>query len=221
MIRRMRTTVVLMAGGLALVGGLAACSTDPISTDPTARSTVTATTTATATATTTATATATATAGSGDTGDGGDGGGTGTVSGLCPADALQGTLVSDGGGAAGSVDLAVVLQYTGTGSCTLQGWPGVSFVGGGNGTQIGAPAILDRSSAHPTVTVTPTQPARFALRVTRAENVPASECQPQAADGFRVYPPGSKTSTFVTASGYTACAADNEQLLSVQAVTQG
>ena len=130
---------------------------------------------------------------------------------------LAGSIVDGGGGAAGSVDLNLALRNTGSGSCTLQGWPGLSFVGDGNGTQIGASAALDRSGARPTVTLAAGQTAYAPLRIVRAENLQPGDCTAQQPDGFRVYPPGSEQSLFIAATAYTACRQQSADLLSVRA----
>jgi hypothetical protein len=130
---------------------------------------------------------------------------------------LTGSIVDGGGGGVGSVYLNLALRNTGTASCTLQGWPGVSFVGDGNGTQLGAPATLDRSGASPTVTLAPGQTAYAPLRVVQAGNLEPGACTPQQPDGFRVYPPGSKQSLYVPSTAYTACRQESAELLSVRA----
>lgn len=130
---------------------------------------------------------------------------------------LAGSIVDGGGGGAGSVYLNLALRNTGNASCTLQGWPGVSFVGDGNGTQIGAPAKLDRSGANPTVTLAAGQTAYAPLRIVQAGNLEPGNCTTQQPDGFRVYPPGSKQSLFVASTAYTACRQQSAELLSVRA----
>ena len=110
----------------------------------------------------------------------------------------------------------LALRNTGSTTCTLQGWPGVSFVGGGSGEQIGAAARRDEASAHPTVTLAPGAVAVAPLQITQAEDYPAAKCEPVAADGFRVYPPGSTESLFVRDPGVTACRSTDAGLLSVQ-----
>lgn len=117
--------------------------------------TATVTDTATVTATPSATASATPSAPAGVDGEDGGTGGPDTAGGACRTADLAGSTADDGGGAAGSVEIAIVLTNTGTTSCTLQGWPGVSFVGGGDGTQIGASAKQDAASPHETVTLDP------------------------------------------------------------------
>jgi hypothetical protein len=127
------------------------------------------------------------------------------VEGQCATSALTGSIAQGSGGAAGSVGVTLVLTNTGTSECALQGWPGVSFVGDGNGTQLGKPADFDRSTPHPTVTLAPGGTAQAALLITDALNYPSADCVPQQADGFRVYPPGSKESLFVKDATVAAC----------------
>lgn len=144
--------------------------------------------------------------------------GTGTGSGVaaCTSAHLRASIAANaGGGAAGSTYVSLVLTNTGTASCTLQGWPGVSFVGDGNGTQIGQAAAFDRTSPHPTVTLAPAGTATSTLRIVQAGNYSSADCTPTKADGFRVYPPGQKASIFATKSGLTACAAKSVSLLTV------
>ncbi|PYY36545.1 DUF4232 domain-containing protein [Curtobacterium sp. MCBD17_030] len=144
-------------------------------------------------------------------------GGTASGARTCAAASLTGSIVDGGGGGAGSVYLDLALRNTGSASCTLQGWPGLSFVGDGNGTQVGASATLDRSDARPTVTLAAGQTAYAPLRIVRAENLQPGDCTAQQPDGFRVYPPGSKQSLFIASTAYPACQQRSAQLLSVRA----
>lgn len=143
------------------------------------------------------------------------------IDGQCDTGALTGTIGRGGGGAAGSVEVTLVLTNNGSTECSLQGWPGVSFVGDGNGTQLGAAATLDRSTPHPTVVLKSGGTAQAPLRITQALNYPEAECQPKQADGFRVYPPGSTASLFVKDADFTACTSESVMLLSVGALVGG
>lgn len=143
------------------------------------------------------------------------------VDGQCDTVNLTGSIASGGGGAAGSVEVTLVLTNNGTAPCALQGWPGVSLVGDGNGTQLGAAAQFDRSTPHPTVNLAPGGTASAPLKIEQALNYSTSDCQPKPADGFRVYPPGSKESLFVKDADVTACASDSVSLLTVGALVQG
>jgi hypothetical protein len=115
----------------------------------------------------------------------------------------------------------LVLTNKGTTTCTLQGFPGVSFVGNGNGTQLGAPAEFDQGSPHGTVTLAPGTSAHAALKIAEAGNYDAATCQPKAADGLRVYPPGETHALFVAATGLTACQNATVTLLTVQGMQPG
>jgi hypothetical protein len=137
------------------------------------------------------------------------------VQGQCATSNLSGSIGKGGGGAAGSVEVTLILTNNGSSQCSLQGWPGVSFVGGGNGTQLGNPAQFDRSTSHDTVVLQPGGTAQAPLKITRAENYPDSDCKPQPADGFRVYPPGATDSLFVKDADFTACTTTTANLLTV------
>jgi hypothetical protein len=190
------------AAGLALVLALAVAGCAPASSAPT---TTAAAPTTSPTATPRPTATTTSV----------------PVNGQCDTAKLSGSIGQGGGGAAGSTEVTLVLTNNGGTECSLQGWPGVSFVGDNNGTQLGKAADFDRSTAHPTVTLQPGGTAQAPLKITEALNYPQADCKPQQADGFRVYPPGSTAALFVKASGYTACTTDSVSLLTVGALTAG
>ncbi|WP_419706434.1 DUF4232 domain-containing protein [Promicromonospora sp. NFX87] len=137
----------------------------------------------------------------------------------CLTPDLAGSLEAvEGGASAGHYELEIVLENEGAGACVLQGWPGVSFVGDGDGTQIGAAATLDRSSPHGSVTLAPGASAHANLSVANAQNFD-EDCEQTTADGLRVYPPGEKRSLFVRNDGLTllACANPDDELLDVQA----
>jgi hypothetical protein len=115
-----------------------------------------------------------------------------------------------------AINVSIVLHNTGSTSCTVQGWPGVSYVGHGNGTQIGGAASLVRTAPHPTVTLQPGGTAQAHL----SAHSPQESCTTAPVDGVRVYPPGSKQSFFdstqlVTTGG--VCADASTSLLSVEA----
>jgi hypothetical protein len=137
----------------------------------------------------------------------------------CLTPDLAGSLEAvEGGASAGHYELEIVLENEGAGPCVLQGWPGVSFVGDGDGTQIGASATLDRSSPHGSVTLAPGASAHANLLVANAQNFD-EDCEQTTADGLRVYPPGEKRSLFVRNDELTllACANPDDELLDVQA----
>ncbi|MGG5260003.1 DUF4232 domain-containing protein [Phycicoccus avicenniae] len=100
-----------------------------------------------------------------------------------------------GSGAAGSTYLLLTFRNTGGSACRLSGFPGVSFVGKGDGTQIGAPAA--RTGSAVAVTLAPDASTTALLRVVDAGVYPSRSCAPTTADGLRVYPPGSTDAAYV------------------------
>ena len=106
-----------------------------------------------------------------------------------------GATVPSGAGAAGSTALLLTFRDTADVACVLDGFPGVSFVGGGDGTQLGVSAR--RTGAAQTVTLEPGRTTTALVRVADAGSYPETSCDPTAADGLRVYPPGSTEAAFV------------------------
>jgi hypothetical protein len=141
---------------------------------------------------------------------------------LCTTSDLQASLqATPGGGSAGGTGVDVVFHNVGPGTCTLQGFAGVSFVGSGNGTQIGAPATFDESSAHSTVSIAANSYAHATVLIADSSNYPS--CEPQSADGFRIYPPGSTQSLYAPKGSLTltACANSADKVLSEQGIEAG
>ncbi|MGI3780773.1 MAG: DUF4232 domain-containing protein [Janthinobacterium lividum] len=199
--------LVLVAGGMVLT--VAACGgvgdQSPTSTSPAVVSTSAPAPTTAVSASTPASSTSpsTSTAGSG--------------SGGCAVGSLKITYTNDtGGGGAGSVSGALTFQNTGTASCTLAGFPGVSFVGGGNGTQVGQ-AATKTDGAVKTRTLRPGTSVKAALRRTQP-GMYGDDCHQTKVDGFRVFPPGSTESAFV-AFPTTGCKSASVPLLQVGPVS--
>lgn len=144
----------------------------------------------------------------------------GTASTRCATSQLTGSVADGGGSSAGATRVAIILRNTGARSCTLQGWPGVSFVGGGNGTQIGNAATLDRSTPHQTLILRPSGEVQAVVTVEDAGDWDSATCHPRVTDGFRVIPPGSRQSLFVPATGalFESCAAPAVHQLSTSAL---
>lgn len=138
----------------------------------------------------------------------------------CATSQLTGSVADGGGSSAGATRVAIILRNTGAQSCTLQGWPGVSFVGGGNGTQIGNAATLDRSTPHQALTLRPAGEVQAIVTVRDAGDWDSATCHPRVTDGFRVIPPGSRQALFVPASGalFESCAAPAVHQLTTSAL---
>lgn len=103
-----------------------------------------------------------------------------------------------GGGAAGSYGELLVLRNTSSRSCTLFGYPGVSFVGGGSGQQVNDPFVRDVGTPME-ATVAPGGTAHALLLFGHPEAFSTGSCQPVQVDGYRVYPPDETTAVFVAA----------------------
>ena len=121
----------------------------------------------------------------------------------CSTSQLAGSVAPGAGaGMGGEQDNDLVLTNNGTVTCTVQGWPGTSFVGSA-GKQIGDPATFRRETPHTPVTLAPGAAAKadFSTRV----KVDGEPCQgPVTTTGFRVYPPSQKAALFVPAR-YDLC----------------
>ncbi len=112
-------------------------------------------------------------------------------------------------GAAGSTNVSIIFTNTSGADCALLGFPTVEFVGGGDGTQIGASAVDDDNTSPQLVTLAPGGIAAALLTITTAGNV----CEPVDVDGFRVIPPGSSDAFFIAETSYSACDDPNTELL--------
>jgi hypothetical protein len=105
----------------------------------------------------------------------------------------------------------IILRNTSTTTCWVKGYGGLSYVGGGNGTQIGAPA--DRTpSKTPKTVLAPGEKVRSAIVETSYAPYPKNKCRPTKVDGFRIYPPDETHSLYV-AHPTTGCANPKVHLL--------
>ena len=129
--------------------------------------------------------------------------------------------VSGGAGAGMSQNhTGLNLKNTGATSCTLYGYPGVSWVAGTDGHQVGQAASrqTDPAGAKETViTLAPGATASAPLDIVDAAVISKSECKPVPVRGLRVYPPGEKAALFVSlpteSGGYGECSASTSQSL--------
>ena len=118
--------------------------------------------------------------------------------GRCDSSVLSASL-GQGQGAAGTSYVALLLTNRSPVSCTLDGYPGVSFVAGADAHQIGTPAQRDRGAGARPVTLAPGATVHATVAVANYGNYDKQTCQPVRASGFRIYPPGSTGSLLVTA----------------------
>ena len=125
----------------------------------------------------------------------------------CSTADLSGTVnTSQGGAAAGSTYYPLNLTNTSKSSCYLFGYPGVSFVTGPSGSQIGQPASRNPAVAPATVILAPGGTAHVTIQVVDALNYSKSDCQPVTAHWLKVFPPGQFTALYVKFTA-TTCSA--------------
>ena len=93
----------------------------------------------------------------------------------------------------------LVFRNTGPAPCMLRGYPGVSFVAGNEGTQVGPRAAISGPRAE--VRLEPGRAATAPLRVRDTGGYPASACVPADVRGVRVAPPGGTGGKFVPRPG--------------------
>lgn len=110
------------------------------------------------------------------------------------------------------------LRNTGSSACALYGYPGVSWVAGAAGHQVGAAAVRmpdGSGSAERTVTLAPRALASAPLDIVDAAAIPRPECKPVTVRGLRVYPPGEQDALFIPlpadAGGYGECSLVTKQ----------
>jgi hypothetical protein len=99
--------------------------------------------------------------------------------------------------AAGHLGLRVVFTNTTTRACTMYGYPGVSFLSGPRGRQLGVPAERSAARGAPMlISVAPGGAAHADLLLTNTANFAAGTCKPSQAAGVRVYPPDETAAVF-------------------------
>lgn len=110
------------------------------------------------------------------------------------------------------------LQFTNVGqrTCTLQGFPGVSYVTGDSGQQVGLPA--NRSgNLGPAVTLRPGGSTTAGLVMVNPDPYPADQCKRVDVRGLRVYPPNETAAMFLPTAG-ESCSGNVGPLLTVSSV---
>jgi Protein of unknown function (DUF4232) len=126
---------------------------------------------------------------------------------MCSTADLSATVnTSPGGAAAGSTYYPLNFSNTSKSSCYLYGYPGVSFVTGPSGSQIGQPASRNPAVAPGTVILPPGGTAHVTIQVVDALNYSKSACQPVTAHWLKVFPPGQFTALYVKFSALTCSA---------------
>jgi hypothetical protein len=115
----------------------------------------------------------------------------------CPTTGLTATVdASQGGAAAGSSYIPIDFKNISSNTCVMYGFPGVSWVTGVGGSQIGSAASRETSYGSVTVTLPPGGSAHAVMQIADAGNFSPSACQPVTAHWLRIIPPDQYTSLY-------------------------
>jgi len=219
-----RSFGIAAVAGVMAVGLLTAACGSPSST--TASSDTSTTSSSTPATSTASSVPATSSADTGTntaSGTGGDGsGGASAANGQCVSGNLKVTA-GDGNAGAGHSFIPIVFTNAGAKPCTIAAYPGVSFVAGDDGHQVGDPATRVPASAS-TVTLQPGQAASASLSITNVGVYDAAQCKPVTVRGLRIYPPNNTVALFVPLSGdVQGCSAHvpNQTPLQIKPVVAG
>lgn len=139
----------------------------------------------------------------------------------CKASTLA---LSFGGSDAGMNQQEQVLRFTNTGkrSCVIVGFPGVSYVTGDNGQQVGAPAVRT-GKIGAQVTLTPGATASAVIHSVNVGVFDANACRPTPVRGYRIYAPDDRAAMFIALpAGVQGCAGTTpDPQLSVVTINAG
>lgn len=143
-----------------------------------------------------------------------------TDPGLCRSSDLRLSL-GRGDAAAGTVYRPLEFTNISDHPCVLDGYPGVSYVGGADGHQVGAPANREGDKGAP-ITLGKGEVASAMTGFANVGNYDAVTCQPQPVRGLRVYPPQETASLYIDLPT-TGCGNDKipGDQLKVKALQQG
>jgi hypothetical protein len=120
----------------------------------------------------------------------------GATPGPCSTAGLRVTLASKEGAAAGHFYRTLDFTNISGASCTLFGYPGVSFVTGVGGQQIGAAAGRSPASKR-LIVLAPGKEAHAVVDLLDVLNFPPSKCAASNAHWIKVYPPNQFSATYV------------------------
>jgi len=140
--------------------------------------------------------------------------------GPCAASSLK-LSVGQSNGAAGSIYYPLEFTNVSQATCTLYGYPGVSFVARPHGGLIGKPAQRNPTFPKELVSLAPNATAHASLQVVVAQNYPPNECKAVVADWLQVYPPGSYVPLYVKFTATTCLGHIPGSILGIYVVRPG
>lgn len=126
--------------------------------------------------------------------------------GICDSGDLH-VSAEPAGAAAGHDITRLVFQNTSDHACWVRGYPGVSYVAGDDGHQVGGSALRDSSHGPSSARIwlIPNAHAYALLNQPNPHNFTSGSCDPTPVRGLRVYPPEETESLYAADQG-TACA---------------
>jgi Domain of unknown function (DUF4232) len=136
----------------------------------------------------------------------------------CQFSALKVTL-GPGNAAAGSQIIPIQFTNVSATTCTLYGFPGVSFTGETYAVQVGPAAARNHTSTEEVITLQPGAVASALIKIVNAQNYPAGACGLTTASGIKVYPPNLTSAVGLPYNGF-ACV-HKYNVLTVSAVAAG
>jgi hypothetical protein len=123
------------------------------------------------------------------------------------------------GAAAGSSYYPVQFDNISGATCNLYGYPGVSFVTGAGGSQIGLPATENPVDPRQFIDLAPGQTAHAELQLTDAQNYSPADCGTVTASWLRIYPPNQTSPLYASFTAQTC--SKPEHMLTVETVQAG
>jgi hypothetical protein len=124
-----------------------------------------------------------------------------------------------GDGATGHYSVNLRFTNKSSHTCTLSGYPGVSWVAGDAGKQVNDP-FKREGGTKKTITVKPGATAHSMLLEVQHAFIEDKTCKPTDVRGYRIYPPDETASIFVSAPE-KVCSAKGVGLGEVYPVTTG
>lgn len=100
-------------------------------------------------------------------------------------------------GAAGHLISRMTFTNTSGATCYMRGYPGVSYVAGDDGHQVGGSAIRQAGNGVQTVRMAPGGHAYAMIDQADIYNYSSASCRPASVRGYRVYPPNQTAAKYV------------------------
>lgn len=123
--------------------------------------------------------------------------------GLCKSGDVK-LALGQGDSGAGSTYRPLLITNASGKPCTIQGFPGVSYVAGADGHQVGKDAFREGTKGN-AVKLNPGQTAAADIQFVNVRNFDPGTCEPTPVKGLRIYMPQETASNFVPSDG-TGCA---------------